>query len=110
MWSPLTHSAKCQCDSAHCCERSEDNGRLVLTDEPNNIPIAGHVTGGALRDLAVLDPLAETHDLRRPDLLLIGAGGVILTILDVVEKDGDVSAAAGRVMQRVQQGRKLFDR
>ena len=34
-------------------DEGDPSARLVLTDEPHNVPIAGHVTGGRHREFAM---------------------------------------------------------
>jgi DNA modification methylase len=66
-----------------------DSTRLVLTDEPYNVPIAGHVTGGAYREFAMASGEMTTEQFLAFNIAWIEAaagylcdGGVFGTFID----------------------------
>ena len=63
--------------------------RLILTDEPYNVPIAGHVTGGAHREFAMASGEMSADEFLAFNLAWIAAaegylcdGGVLGTFID----------------------------
>jgi DNA modification methylase len=66
-----------------------DTARLILTDEPYNVPIAGHVTGGAHREFAMASGEMTADEFLAFNLAWIQAaagslcdGGVFGTFID----------------------------
>jgi len=69
--------------------QSDPPGRLLLTDEPYNVPIAGHVTGGQHREFAMASGemtdaefLAFNHAWMEAVLPCLCDGGVFGTFID----------------------------
>jgi DNA modification methylase len=78
-------------------------GRLVLTDEPYNVPIAGHVSGGAHREFAMASGemtdaefLAFNEAWMQAVLFYLCDGGVCCTFIDW-RGLSTVSAAAAKL-------------
>ena len=68
---------------------SDEKARLILTDEPYNVPIAGHVTGGAHREFLMASGEMTDAEFRGFNAAWIGAalphlrdGGLFGTFID----------------------------
>ena len=68
---------------------TDDKARLILTDEPYNVPIVGHVTGGAHREFAMAAGEMSSAEFQAFNVAWMGAslqhlcdGGVFGTFID----------------------------
>jgi hypothetical protein len=68
---------------------SDEKARLILTDEPYNVPVAGHVTGGAHREFLMASGEMTDAEFRafnaawmRPAVAYLCDGGLFGTFID----------------------------
>jgi hypothetical protein len=73
----------------HGLMNGDDPARLIITDEPYNVPISGHVTGGAHREFAMasgemsdVEFLAFNVSWMEAAVLYLCEGGVFGTFID----------------------------
>jgi hypothetical protein len=74
---------------------SDDRARLILTDEPYNVPVAGHVTGGGHREFLMASGEMSDGEFRAFNAAWIGAslphlrnGGLFGTFIDWARLSG----------------------